>query len=103
MLFASVLAALAATWLASLLLPMYAAVALALLVVIPLILWFASRLQHHVSHAMSGLDDGLRAFRDSDFAMRLAAEGEDEVANVKRVYNDVADVLRAQRTDIYQK
>lgn len=102
-LFASVLAALVAAWLASLFLPMHVAVALALLAAIPLILWFASRVQHHVAHAMSGLDDGLRAFRDSDFAMRLAPDGDDEVANVKRVYNEVADVLRAQRTDIYQK
>ena len=103
LLFVSVVAALGIAWLASLVLPMYVAVALALLVTIPLMLWSASRVQHHVAHAMSGLDDGLRAFRDSDFAMRLAAGGDDEVANVKRVYNDVADVLRAQRTDIYQK
>lgn len=102
-LFASVTTALAAASLASLFLPMYAAVALALLVTVPLMLWFASRVQHYLAHTMSGLDDGLRAFRDSDFAMRLAAEGEDELATVKRMYNDVADVLRAQRTDIYQK
>lgn len=102
-LFGSVAAALAVAWLASLILPMYAAAALALLVVVPLILWSAARVQHYVVHAMTGLDDGLRAFRDSDFAMRLTADGQDEVANVKRVYNDVADVLRAQRTDIYQK
>ncbi len=99
----SVVVALAAVFLASFFLPPYAAYALALLVTIPLIIWGAMRIDHYVTHAMAGLDDGLRAFRDSDFAMRLAAEGVDEVSHVKRVYNDVADVLRTQRSDIYQK
>lgn len=101
--FASVALALAVAWLASFALPPYAAYALALLVSIPAIIWGAMRIDHYVTHAMSGLDDGLKAFRDSDFAMRLAAEGQDEVSHVKRVYNDVADVLRTQRSDIYQK
>jgi nitrogen fixation/metabolism regulation signal transduction histidine kinase len=56
-----------------------------------------------VTHALEGLDDGLRALRDADFSMRFAAPVRDEVAEVKRLYNEVADVLRAQRTDVYQK
>ena len=101
--FLCVAAALAVAWGASFALPPFAAYALALLVALPLIVWGAAHLDRYVSRAMNGLDDGLRAFRDSDFAVRLAAEGEDEVSNVKRVYNDVADVLRTQRSDIYQK
>lgn len=88
---------------ASFFLPPFAAYALALLVAIPMVIWGAARIDYYVSNAMSGLDDGLRAFRDADFAMRLTADGEDDVAHVKRVYNDVADVLRTQRSDIYQK
>src|SRR5688572_4815196 len=100
---ANVAIALGVAAVAAFFLPPYAAYALALLVAIPMIIWGATRIDHYVSYAMSGLDDGLRAFRDSDFAMRLSAEGADDVSHVKRVYNDVADVLRTQRSDIYQK
>jgi two-component system nitrogen regulation sensor histidine kinase NtrY len=77
--------------------------ALAMLATIPFVLWSAARMARYVTHALDGLEDGLRAFRDADFSMRLAAPERDEVTSVKRLYNDVADVLRAQRIDVYQK
>lgn len=80
-----------------------AAWAIAVVLVIPVVLWSASEINGYVRHAITGLDDGLRAFRDGDFSMRLAAPPRDEVTAVKRLYNDVADLLRAQRTDVYQK
>ncbi|HEX6161037.1 MAG TPA: ATP-binding protein [Thermoanaerobaculia bacterium] len=52
---------------------------------------------------MISLEDGLRAFRDADFGMRLAAPERDPAGGVKRIYNDVANILRTQRNDIYQK
>src|SRR5215212_3928572 len=80
------------------------AYALAMLVAVPVALWTMHHVTHYVSHAFESLDDGLRAFRDTDFSVRLAAPaGEDDVSRVKTLYNDVADVLRAQRNDIYQK
>jgi nitrogen fixation/metabolism regulation signal transduction histidine kinase len=84
-------------------LPEIAAWAVALLVATPVILWSASATTHYVTRALHGLDDGLRALRDGEFSMRLAAPKRDEVTQVKRLYNDVADQLRAQRTDVYQK
>jgi two-component system nitrogen regulation sensor histidine kinase NtrY len=83
--------------------PEPAAWALAMLATIPIVLWSAGRMARYVTHALDGLEDGLRAFRDADFSMRLAAPERDEVTSVKRLYNDVADVLRAQRIDVYQK
>src|SRR5688500_5999002 len=74
-----------------------------MVMVIPFVLWSAGEVNGYVRHAITGLDDGLRAFRDGDFSMRLAAPPRDEVTAVKRLYNDVADLLRAQRTDVYQK
>ncbi len=106
---ANVLVALTAAWLALRLarvleLPEATAWALALLAVIPVVLATARRTSRHVTQALAGLDDGLRAFRDVDFSMRLASGGgEDEVSRVKRLYNDVADLLRSQRNEIYQK
>ena len=84
--------------------PEIAGWALAMLVVVPCVLWSAEWVSRYVTHAMESLEDGLRAFRDADFSMRLAApDRDDEVTDVKRLYNDVADLLRAQRTDVYQK
>lgn len=77
--------------------------ALAMLVTVPVILWSARAVAAHVTRAMASLDDGLRAFRDGDFSMRLAAREDDEVSAIKRLYNEIADVLRAQRIDVYQK
>ena len=83
--------------------PGYAAWAIAALAIVPLILWSANRLTRYVERTFAGLGDGLRAFRDSDFSMRLAAGEPDEGGRVKGLYNEVADVLRTKRTDIYQK
>jgi nitrogen fixation/metabolism regulation signal transduction histidine kinase len=83
--------------------PEIAGWALAMLATIPFVLWSARGLHRYVTQALAGLEDGLRAFRDADFSMRLAAPDRDEVTSVKRLYNDVADLLRTQRTDIYQK
>jgi nitrogen fixation/metabolism regulation signal transduction histidine kinase len=77
--------------------------ALAMLVMVPIVLWSARATAANVTRALTSLDDGLRAFRDGDFSMRLAARDGDEVSAVKRLYNEIADVLRAQRTDVYQK
>jgi two-component system, NtrC family, nitrogen regulation sensor histidine kinase NtrY len=83
--------------------PGYAAWATVALLLIPLLLWSANRVASYVTRTFDGLDDGLRAFRDGDFSMRLAGGEDDDGGRVKGLYNDVADVLRAQRTDIYQK
>jgi two-component system nitrogen regulation sensor histidine kinase NtrY len=83
--------------------PEIAGWALAMLVTIPFVLWSARWVSRYVTQALEGLEDGLRAFRDADFSMRLAAPERDEVTRVKRLYNEVADLLRAQRTDVYQK
>jgi nitrogen fixation/metabolism regulation signal transduction histidine kinase len=83
--------------------PEIAGWALAMMVTIPFVLWNARWLSRYVTQALNGLEDGLRAFRDADFSMRLAAPDRDEVTRVKRLYNEVADLLRAQRTDVYQK
>jgi len=80
-----------------------AAWAIAMLATVPVVLWSARWTVRRLLMSIQGLDDALRAFRDADFSMRLAVGDEDETAEVKRLYNDVADVLRAQRTDVYQK
>lgn len=79
------------------------AAAIALFLAVPLFLWTTGRIVHAVEWPLIALDDGLRAFRDGDFSMRLASRGGDRIANIKQLYNAVADLLRAQRNDVFQK
>lgn len=103
-LFLNAVVALAAAFLArSAGLPEPAAVAVGLLAAVPFILWSAGRIVHVVDSSLVAIDDGLRAFRDGDFSMRLVPAGGRRLSGVKELYNAVADVLRAQRNDVYQK
>lgn len=77
--------------------------ALALLVGVPVAVWSGRKVARRVVGTLEGLDDGVRALRDGDFSMRLAVDGNDEVADIKQLYNEVADVMRAERNEIYQK
>jgi nitrogen fixation/metabolism regulation signal transduction histidine kinase len=83
--------------------PELAAFAAGLLAAVPFLLWSAGRIAHVVDFSLISLEDGLRAFRDGDFSMRLAPYGGRRLTGVKALYNAVADVLRAQRNDVYQK
>ena len=83
--------------------PEAAAFAVGLLAAVPFLLWSAGRIVHGLEFSLMSLEDGLRAFRDDDFSMRLAPTGGQPLAEVKELYNSVADVLRSQRNDVYQK
>ncbi|HUR82232.1 MAG TPA: ATP-binding protein [Thermoanaerobaculia bacterium] len=83
--------------------PEPASFAAALLVDVPLLIWSASRIVHTVDFSLISLEDGLLAFNDGDFGMRLAPNGGRRLTTVKQIYNAVADTLRTQRNDVYQK
>ncbi|MEA2489768.1 MAG: hypothetical protein QOH21_1560 [Acidobacteriota bacterium] len=69
-----------------------------------LLAWaIARRPLRRIRRSLIAQEDGLLAFRDGDFGMRLASSPRDPAAAVKRLYNEVADVLRKQRNEIYQK
>jgi two-component system, NtrC family, nitrogen regulation sensor histidine kinase NtrY len=74
-----------------------------LFLTLPFVFWSAGRLVRYVEWSLTSLDDGLRAFKDGDFSMRLAAGSDDRTMHIKKLYNEVADVLRVQRNDVYQK
>jgi len=103
-LFANAVIALSAAFLARRLgVPDFAAFAVGLFAAMPFLIWSAGRVVDPIEYSLIGLDDGLRAFSDGDFSMRLAAVGTDRISIVKQLYNVVADILRAQRNDVYQK
>lgn len=102
--FATAAIAVAAAFLARQLgIPALPAYAVGLFAAAPFALYATRRIVHALDRSLLGLDDGLRAFTDSDFSMRLASAGNDRLATVKQNYNAVADRLRKQRNEVYQK
>jgi nitrogen fixation/metabolism regulation signal transduction histidine kinase len=83
--------------------PPLASLAAALLVAVTLAVWSAGRVAAWVTDGLNALADGVRSFRDEDFSLRVRVQGTDEVASLANLYNELADVLRAQRNEIYQK
>lgn len=52
---------------------------------------------------LQALTDGVRGLRDRDFSLRLAATRTDELGELVTLYNDMGDVLRHERMEIYQR
>ena len=75
----------------------------ALAIVVPFAVWTARSRSERYVKMLGAVADGVRGLRDQDFSLRLAATGDDELSELIRLYNDVANVLRDQRADIYQK
>src|SRR6185436_4047684 len=53
--------------------------------------------------ALQALTDGIRSFRDGDFSLRLGAFRRDELGELIALYNQMADALREQRHELYQR
>ncbi len=55
------------------------------------------------SAALAGIADGVRGFKESDFGFRLAGTGHLEIDELVGLYNEMGDVLRGERNEIYQR
>lgn len=77
--------------------------ALTLLVVMPITLISSWRALRHVNRTIEALTDGVRSFHDRDFSMRIAADPGSEIAELITLYNQVGDLLRDERNQLYQK
>src|SRR5437016_1675079 len=75
----------------------------ALAIAVPIAVWSTRSRSEHYLRMLTAIADGVRGLRDQDFSLRLVVNGDDEMSEVARLYNDVADVLRSQRNEIYQK
>jgi two-component system nitrogen regulation sensor histidine kinase NtrY len=56
-----------------------------------------------VTRTLQVVANGVRGLRENDLSLRLAAAGNDEASDLVGVYNEVAEVLRRQRSDLYQR
>ena len=74
-----------------------------LAILLPVAVWSVRAGLDRSMRTVTAVADGVRGLRDQDFSLRLSARGDDEISELARLYNDVADVLRGQRNEIYQK
>src|SRR5438105_5102218 len=79
------------------------AIVTALAVAVPIAIWSARSRSEKYLRMLTAIADGVRGLRDQDFSLRLVAKSDDEMSELAQLYNDVADVLRSQRNEIYQK
>lgn len=77
--------------------------AIAALVVLPFVLWAIHDLVSRITELHAVLGNALSAFRDGDFGLRLAVRGDRELADLKAMYNALADTVRDSREGLHQK
>ena len=77
--------------------------AVAALLVIPAILWSSHLIVSRFTELHAVLGNALAAFRDGDFSLRLSARGDRELADLKQLYNELADTVRADRRELHEK
>lgn len=75
----------------------------AVLLVAPIALWSARMLNHRIAVLQDDLGNALRATRDGDYSLRLTVRGDLELAELKRLYNELADAVRADRATVHNK
>jgi nitrogen fixation/metabolism regulation signal transduction histidine kinase len=76
---------------------------IAALVILPLVLWAVHDLVSRITELHAVLGNALSAFRDGDFGLRLAVRGDQELAELKAMYNALADTVRDNREALHQK
>jgi len=77
--------------------------ALAFAFAAPVVLWGAHVISARISELHDDLGNALRATRDGDHSLRLAVRGDREIAELKRLYNELADAVRTDRLEIHNK
>lgn len=80
-----------------------AGVAIGLLFALPLALLLVRRFTRGVNRVLQGLADGVASFRDGDFSMSLDARRNDELGDLVKAYDEIGEVLRRERQDLFQR
>ncbi|HEX7808907.1 MAG TPA: ATP-binding protein [Thermoanaerobaculia bacterium] len=87
----------------ALFLPPTTAIAIAFAIALPAVLWSAHVIISRFTELHAVLGNALSAFRDGDFSLRLAVRGDHEIAELKRLYNELADTVRNDRSELHHK
>jgi len=63
----------------------------------------ASRALKPVQEILRAVTDGVRSFHENDFSIRIAETRHDELGELVSLYNQMADALRLERNEIFQR
>jgi two-component system nitrogen regulation sensor histidine kinase NtrY len=83
--------------------PAWETFALAAFAIVATVFWSAHLIIQSIRELHEDLGNALRATRDGDHSLRLVVRGDREVAELKRLYNELADAVRADRAEIHNK
>lgn len=81
-------------------LPRVVALSLAALCALPVVIWASATIIRQIASLHDDLGNALRAARDGDHSIRLTARGDKEIAELKSLYNELADAVRGDRNEI---
>jgi nitrogen fixation/metabolism regulation signal transduction histidine kinase len=76
---------------------------LAFLLLLPGLLWLATRMTRSQRQVLAALADGISTLKDRDYSLSIAEEGPVEVTELVRAYNGLGEVLRRHRLDLHQR
>lgn len=65
--------------------------------------WSVARFWRPVRATLRAVTDGVRSFQENDFGLRVALTGDGELRELVELYNRMADTLRLERSEIYQR
>ncbi|HEX9982068.1 MAG TPA: hypothetical protein VGF69_02285 [Thermoanaerobaculia bacterium] len=75
----------------------------AVMVAVVVGVWSSGFVTRRIRRTLDAVSDGVRGFRDGDYGVRLVVSGDDEVADVMRLYNDVGEVCAGSGTTSIRK
>jgi nitrogen fixation/metabolism regulation signal transduction histidine kinase len=79
------------------------AIALAVLVSVPVSLWLGQRATQPWISVVKALKDGVASLRDHDFSISIGGGANDELGELVSAYNSLGSVLRRERLDLHQR
>jgi nitrogen fixation/metabolism regulation signal transduction histidine kinase len=80
-----------------------ASVTISLAVMIPTLVYAIRLFMRPINRMLTALGDGVSSFKDGDFSISLNATREDELGELARQYNQVGEILRRERHNLYQR
>ncbi|MGH8378311.1 MAG: sensor histidine kinase, partial [Gammaproteobacteria bacterium] len=76
---------------------------ISLALMVPVGLYAVHRFLGPINRLISALGDGVASFRDGDFSISLNAGRNDELGELVRHYNSAGEILRNERSNLYQR
>ena len=74
-----------------------------IVIALPLMLVIQRRVTRSVTRVLLALNDNVASFKDGDFSVSLGTDREDELGTLVKSFNEIGDVLRAERQNLFQR